>query len=313
MDAKWNGVFTALVTPFRPDSSFDAAAMRTLVERQIQAGVAGLVPCGTTGESASLTLEEHQQVVATVVEAARGRVPVIAGAGSNCYAKSLELSEKCIEAGADALLHVTPYYVKPTQRGLIQYFETLADSFEIPIVMYNVPGRTGVTMSSSTILQLAQHPYIVALKQASADMDALNAILYDRPVNFSILSGEDYLTLPMVAMGAEGVISVAGNVAPELMRRLVDSTGAGARAEAMALQAQLLPLFRALFLESNPIPVKFALWQLRLIQNELRMPLTRLAEEFHPRVIHAMVLAELALPETPAPIKPPVRSEIQHA
>ena len=313
MDANWRGVFTALVTPFLPNGALDVAAMRTLVERQVQAGVAGLVPCGTTGENASLSVAEHQQVVATVVDAAAGRVPVIAGAGSNSYARSLELSQRCVDAGADALLHVTPYYVKPTQSGLIQYFEALADAVQVPIVMYNVPGRTAVTLGSSSILQLAQHPFIVALKQASADIEALNAVLYDRPAGFAILAGEDALTLPMVAMGADGVISVTSNVAPELMCRLVTAASRGDRSTAMALQAQLLPLIRSLFLESNPIPVKFALGHLGLIQNVLRLPLTCLAEELHQQVNRAMALAEVTQQGAHVPSGRHMSSEIQHA
>jgi 4-hydroxy-tetrahydrodipicolinate synthase len=313
MDANWNGVFTALVTPFHPDGSLDTDALRRLVEWQIRTGVAGLVPCGTTGESAALTPDEHQRVVATVVEAAAGRVPVIAGAGANCYAKSLELSQRCLEAGAKALLHVTPYYIKPTQRGLVDYYQALADAVQAPILIYNVPSRTGVTLAGSTILQLARHPLLVALKQASSDLDALSAILYDCPEQFAVLSGEDSLTLPMVALGAHGVISVASNVAPGPMCDLVAAAHQGDRRSALARQAQLFPLMRALFLESNPIPVKFALGQLGRIQNVLRMPLTCLAEEFQPQLVHALALAEveppgarLAVPLAPLP-------ELQHA
>ncbi len=316
MEANWSGVYTALVTPFQPDGSFDPTAMQALVERQILAGVTGLVPCGTTGESAAMTAEEHQLVVARVVEAAAGRVPVVAGAGSNSFQTALELSKRCLDAGADALLHVTPYYIKPTQRGLVGYYESLAEAIDLPIIMYNVPSRTAVALSTSSILQLAQHPQIVGLKQAVADLDALNAILYERPAGFAILSGEDSLTVPMIAMGADGVISVTSNLAPALMCRLVKAALQGDRAATMNLQAQLLPLMKAMFVESNPIPAKFALSQLQLIHDQLRLPLGCLAEEYHAQVVNGMVLAELDLPTQLHPQQataPHRTTEVQHA
>lgn len=286
-----SGVYTALVTPFDEAGTFDEAAMRRLVDRQIAAGVQGLVPCGTTGEAAAMTVAEHEHVVAVVVEQARGRVPVIAGAGCNNAARAEELSRRCAAAGADMLLHVTPYYIKPTQAGLIAHFRRMADASDLPIIVYNVPGRTGVTITPATAVRLAEDPRIVGIKQAVSDLDQLADIMQGRPSRFAVLSGEDSLALPMLAMGASGVISVVANETPAEFVALVKSVLIGDLETARGIQRRLLPLMRANFVESNPIPVKYALSRMGLMQNVLRAPLTPLAAEHRSRVDAALATA----------------------
>jgi 4-hydroxy-tetrahydrodipicolinate synthase len=299
MRTRLNGVYTALVTPFDEDGVFDERAMRRLVDRQIAGGVQGLVPCGTTGEAAAMTADEHERVVAVVVEQAGGRVPVLAGAGCNNTAHAIELSQRCAAAGADMLLHVTPYYIKPTQAGLIAHFRRMADATDLPVVVYNVPGRTGVTITPATALALAEDPRIVGIKQAVADLDQLGDILQDRPSRFAVMSGEDSLALAMVAMGASGVISVVSNEAPAEFTSLIKSALIGDLFTAQALQRRLLPLMKANFAESNPIPVKFALAQLGLLQNVLREPMTALAAQDEDRV-HAALQSAGLLPAASA-------------
>lgn len=288
MHAHMSGVYTALVTPFRDDGKFDEPAMRNLVERQVEAGVSGVVACGTTGEAAALTDEEHQRVVACVVESVGGRITVVAGSGTNSLHHTRELSRRCMDAGADALLQVTPYYIKPTQAGLADYFRGLADAFPIPQILYNVPGRTGVNLQPATVLELAGHPRIQALKQAVTDLEVLNDMLYQRPSRFAVLSGEDALMLPMIALGADGVISVVSNLFPREIKALVAAALRGDRASAIAWQATLHEAMRGNFLEPNPIPVKFALWRMGLVENRLRAPLTPLSAHLHVRIEHGL-------------------------
>jgi 4-hydroxy-tetrahydrodipicolinate synthase len=275
------GVYTALVTPFDAAGCLDEAALRRLVRFQIAGGVAGLVPCGTTGEGSTLSLEEYDRVVGLVVEEARkaGRpVAVIAGAGSNDTRKAAALARCAQSAGADAVLAVTPYYNKPTQPGLVAHFSAIADAAELPVVLYNVPSRTGVNLLPETVLALAADPRFIGVKEASGNLDQAAEILRTRPAGFAVLSGEDSLTAPMIAIGAEGVIAVVSNEAPALLVELVNAALAGDRARAAALHARLLPLMRGNFRESNPIPVKWALARLGLIENVLRLPLMPLSE-----------------------------------
>ncbi len=288
-----SGVLTALITPFQPGGRLDEPALRRLVDRQIAAGVRGLVPCGTTGEAASLSPDEHERVVRVAVEQAAGRVLVLAGAGCNNTAHAIKLSRRCAAAGADALLHVTPYYVKPTQAGLVAHFRAVADAVDLPIVLYNVPGRTGVALAPQTILTLAEDPRFVGVKQAVADLEPLMDILRDRPAGFAVLSGEDALTLPMVALGADGVISVASNATPAGMVGLVAAVHAGHLAVARALHRRLLPFMRANFIESNPIPIKYAMARLGLCGPTVRLPMTPLALDCAPVVDAALETAGL--------------------
>jgi 4-hydroxy-tetrahydrodipicolinate synthase len=285
------GVFTALVTPFTDAGAVDEAALRKLVRRQIAGGVAGLVPCGTTGEAVTLDADEHERVVAITSEEARGArhaVRVIAGCGSNDTKKSMKLAERCRKAGADALLVVTPYYNKPTPRGLVEHYHAVAGAGELPVVIYNVPGRTGLNMMPETVLQLAEDPRFVAVKEASGNLDQACEILRARPPRFAVLSGEDSLALPMIACGGDGVIAVVSNEAPALLVALVNAALIGERDEAAALQAKLFPLMRANFKESNPIPVKWALHRLGLCGGALHLPLVPLSRAHHKAVEDAL-------------------------
>jgi len=267
------GAMTAVVTPFLPDGGLDIPALSALVRWQIEEGINGLVPCGTTGEGATLDDEEKRQVFAAVVEAAAGRVPVIAGVGSNCTRTTLASAAIAAETGADALLVVTPYYNKPNRSGMIAHYEAVAGATDLPVVVYNVPGRTGQNLGAELILRLARIPGIIAVKEASGNLDQMAAIIEGRPEGFALLSGDDALTLPAVALGAEGVISVVSNEAPAEMAQLVKAAAGGDLAGARRLHYRLLPLMRANFVETNPVPVKAAMALLGRCGATLRPPL----------------------------------------
>jgi 4-hydroxy-tetrahydrodipicolinate synthase len=293
---RFRGVFTALVTPFTAAGEIDEPALRRLVRWQIEEGVAGLVPCGTTGEGATLDPEEHESVVRAVVQEARAaprRVQIVAGAGANDTRRTVALAHRCRRAGADGLLVVTPYYNKPTQRGLVEHFRAVADGAELPLVVYNVPGRTGVNLLPETVLELASDPRFAGVKEASGSLDQASEILRGRPPGFAVLSGEDSLALPMIALGADGAVSVVSNEAPRLFCELVEEALSGGR-RAAELHARLFPLMRANFCESNPIPVKWALSRLGLAENRLRLPLTPLAPALAGRLESALAQAGLA-------------------
>lgn len=272
------GCGTALVTPFTRSGEVDEPALRRLVDWQIAEGVHFLVPCGSTGEAATLTAAEHRRVVEITVEVANGRVPIVAGAGSNDTARAIALSHEMRAAGATHLLHVSPAYNKPPQRGIIAHFRAIADVAELPIVIYNVPGRTASNIEARTTLTLAEHPQIVAIKEASGNLAQVTDILRNRPSTFSVLSGDDAMTLAVMAAGGDGVISVVSNATPHLMARLVDFCASGNFAEARALAMRLTPWFEAAFIDSNPIPVKAALSMMNRIENSLRLPLVPLLE-----------------------------------
>jgi 4-hydroxy-tetrahydrodipicolinate synthase len=285
-------MFTALVTPFR-DGALDEAALRDLVERQVEAGVDGLVPCGSTGESATLSHGEHRRVVEVVVEAVRGRVRVIAGTGSNSTAESIELTRHAREAGADGALLISPYYNKPTQQGIVAHYTAVARETGLPLIVYNIPGRTASNILPSTMARLAEVERVVGVKEASGDLAQVSAIVASCPDRFSVLSGDDALVLPIVAVGGKGVISTSSNVAPRQMVELVRAARAGDAERARRLHLGLLPLFEALFCETNPIPVKAALAMLGLVGEEIRLPLTPLGDSNRERVL--MVLKEQGL------------------
>ncbi len=274
----FKGAFTALVTPFS-DGQIDTQALRDHVDFQIEKGIDGLVPCGTTGEASTLSHDEHIEVVRITVEHAAGRVPVIAGSGSNSTAEALELTKRVKETGANAGLMITPYYNKPTQEGLFQHFSTIAEKVDIPIILYNVPGRTGINMLPDTVARLAAVPNIVGLKDAAADLKQTSYTRQLVPDDFVILSGEDTLVYPLMAVGASGVISVTSNILPgemaELCRRFLEGNMAGAA----ELHHRLLPMCDALFVETNPIPVKAALAMMGRIKNELRLPLVPISDK----------------------------------
>ena len=269
----FTGTGTALVTPFRPDGSLDEAALRSLVKRQIDAGINFLVPCGTTGESPTLTHAEHLRVVELTLEIAKGKVPVLAGAGGYNTAEVITLANELLQLGADGILSVTPYYNKPTQEGLFQHFKAIASAVNLPIILYSVQGRTGVNIEPSTVLRLSQIKNIVGIKEASGNISQMGAILNLVPKDFLVLSGDDSLTLPLIALGGRGLISVASNEIPAEMTRLVQSALSGEFVEARRLHFQYLSLMDINFVESNPIPVKAALAEMGLLQSVWRLPL----------------------------------------
>ena len=269
----FTGTGTALVTPFRTDGSLDESALRSLVKRQIDKGINFLVPCGTTGESPTLTHAEHLRVVELTLEIAKGKVPVLAGAGGYNTAEVISLANELQKLGADGILSVTPYYNKPTQEGLFQHFKAIASAVNLPIILYSVQGRTGVNIEPSTVLRLSQIPNIVGIKEASGNISQMGAILNLVPKDFLVLSGDDSLTLPLISLGGRGLISVASNEIPAEMTRLVRSALSGDFAEARRLHFQYLSLMDINFVESNPIPVKAALAEMGLLQPVWRLPL----------------------------------------
>ena len=268
----FKGCATALITPFREDGEIDEEGLRELVRMQERAGVDALVPCGTTGESATLTHKEHLKVIGIVREEAK-RAQVIAGAGSNATHEAIHLSKRAKDLGVDGVLLISPYYNKPNQKGIFRHYEAIAKAVDIPIVVYNVPSRTGSNIAASTVKRLSEVPNIVALKEASGNMAQINAILASVPEGFSVLSGDDLFTYPMMALGAKGVISVTSNVVPELMVEMTHAALEGDWARARALHFKLLPLFNDLFLDTNPIPVKTAMRMLKRPAGVFRLPL----------------------------------------
>jgi len=269
----FTGTGTALVTPFRTDGSLDETGLRSLVKRQIDAGINFLVPCGTTGESPTLTHAEHLRVVEITLEIAKGKVPVLAGAGGYNTAEVISLANELQKLGADGILSVTPYYNKPTQEGLFQHFKAIASAVNLPIILYSVQGRTGVNIEPSTVLRLSQISNIVGIKEASGNISQMGAILNLVPKDFLVLSGDDSLTLPLISLGGRGLISVASNEIPTEMTRLVQSALSSDFAEARRLHFQYLSLMDINFVESNPIPVKAALAEMGLLQPIWRLPL----------------------------------------
>jgi len=274
----FNGAFTALVTPFR-NGEVDVEALEGLVEFQIAQGIHGLVPCGTTGESPTLSEEEDRLVIETVVRVANGRVSVVAGTGSNNTASAIKYTKMAEEVGADGSLQVAPYYNKPTQEGLFRHFAAIAESTSLPLVLYNIPGRTSVTIAPETIAQLAEIPNIVGIKDSTLSMNMVSDIRRLCGEDFDILSGDDPMTLPLMALGGVGVISVASNVAPGAVSDLVNAMNSGDLARGRELHYRLLPLIRALSVETNPIPVKAAASLLGLCSDELRLPLVPMSSE----------------------------------
>lgn len=286
-----SGCGTALVTPFTSDGEVDERALRKLVEWQIAEGIHFLVPCGSTGEAATLSADEQRRVVEITVEVAKGRVPIVAGAGSNDTRKAIANSRMMKDAGATHLLHVSPMYSKPPQRGIIAHFRAIADATDLPIVLYNVPGRTASNMDARTTLALAEHENIVAVKEASGNLAQVDEILRGRPRGFAVFSGDDSLTLAMMAAGAEGIISVVSNAVPGPMARLAELCRDGRGDEARDLHTKLGAWMATAFIESNPIPVKAALAMMGRIHNVLRLPLVPLAEKHSEAVRAALVTA----------------------
>jgi len=277
----FHGSLVAIVTPFKK-GKLDEKALGDLIDWQIAQGTHGIVPCGTTGESATLTHEEHERVVAFTVEAARGRVPVIAGSGSNSTDEAIALTKHAKKAGADGALLITPYYNKPTQEGLYRHYKAVAEAVDLPIVLYNIPGRTSVNMLPPTVARLSSIKHIVAIKEGSGSLQQVSDIVQACGERMTVLSGDDALTLPMMALGAKGVITVTANIVPKDMAQMVEAFAAGKLADARKLHYKMSPLFAALFLETNPIPVKEAMGMMGKCSAELRLPLSlavRLVQE----------------------------------
>jgi 4-hydroxy-tetrahydrodipicolinate synthase len=266
-----------MITPFR-DGRVDEAGVRNLVRFHLKSGTDGLVPCGTTGEAVTMTEEEQLRVIEIVVDEVNHKIPVVAGTGTNNTAKTIKMTKAAKEIGADGALLVTPYYNKPTQQGLYLHFEAVARAVDLPIVLYNVPGRTSVNMLPETVARLAKIPGVVAIKEASGNMDQVSQIVESCPPEFAVLSGDDSLTLPMLALGGVGIVSVVGNIAPAAMSELVRAYRRGDVARARELHYQLFDLCRMMFVETNPIPVKTAAGLLGLCSDEMRLPLCPMAE-----------------------------------
>lgn len=296
MTTALRGCGTALVTPFTRDGTVDVEALRKLVEWQIEEGIDFLVPCGSTGEAATLSAEERELVVRTVVETARGRIPIMAGASHNATHLAAEEARRMSALGVTWLLSATPYYNKPTPEGLYRHFMTVADASSVPVCLYNVPGRTAVNMKPETVLRLAGHENIIGIKESSGDLAQVQHLLLGRPDDFAVLSGEDWMTLAIIAAGGDGLVSVASNEIPGLMSHLVRRCRQGDVAEAREILFHVLPLLEANFLESNPAPVKAALAYMGRIQDVLRLPLVPLSEHRRPALFGALQAAGVEAP-----------------
>jgi 4-hydroxy-tetrahydrodipicolinate synthase len=269
----FTGCGTALITPFRRDFSLDEDTLRRLVRRQIDSGIDFLVPCGTTGESPTLSRAEHLRVVQITLEEANGKVPVLAGAGGYNTAEVIELARELRRLGADGILSVTPYYNKPTQEGLFQHYQAIAAAVPLPIVVYSVQGRTGVNVEPATLARLARISNIVGVKEASGNISQMANVLHEVPASFHVLSGDDAITIPLIALGGRGIVSVASNEIPREMTQLAQAALSGDFAQARAIQARYLPLMNVNFVESNPIPVKAAMALMGLVEPVYRLPL----------------------------------------
>jgi 4-hydroxy-tetrahydrodipicolinate synthase len=285
------GSMVALITPMKTDNSLDWSSLHKLVDWHLEQGTHAIVVVGTTGESATLTVVEHLQVVKKVVDQVNGRIPVIAGTGANSTAEAVELTQAAKDAGVDACLLVTPYYNKPTQEGLFLHHQHIARAVAIPQILYNVPGRTGVDMKTETALRLADVPNIIGIKEATGDLQRAKALIEQAPASFAIISGDDATAVELILMGGKGDISVTANVVPNQIARMCELALDGYAEAARAINARLLPLHDAMFVESNPIPVKWAVAQLGLIQSGIRLPLTSLSEQYHAQVKAAMAMA----------------------
>lgn len=285
------GSMVALVTPMNADNSLDWASLHKLVDWHLEQGTHGIVAMGTTGESATLNVNEHLAVIKKVIDQVNGRIPVIAGTGANSTSEAVEWTQAAKDLGADACLLVTPYYNKPTQEGLFLHHSHIAQAVAIPQFLYNVPGRTGVDMKPETALRLAKVPNIIGIKEATGDLERAKLLIEQAPAGFAIISGDDATAVDLILLGGKGDISVTANVVPAAIARMCELALDGNAQEARAINERLLPLHTAMFVESNPIPVKWAVEQLGLIQSGIRLPLTRLSEQYHQQVKTAMQAA----------------------
>jgi len=294
MRPAWTGLGTALVTPFKADGSLDEPGIRRLAQRQVEEGVHFVVPCGTTGESPTLTREEHLRVVELVVDAVEGRVPVLAGAGGYNTPEVVELARALEHLGAQGILSVTPYYNKPTQDGLVKHYETIASGTSLPVIVYNVPGRTGCNVEPRTIARLSAVPTIVGVKEASGNMTQICEVMRVVPDDFIVLSGDDAMALPVMSIGGRGVISVASNVVPAAMAGLVEAAERGDFAAARSAHQRLIKFMLVNFVESNPIPVKAAMAMLGLLEEHYRLPMVSPSAGSRTKISEALGELELA-------------------
>ena len=290
----FNGAITAIVTPFTEKGNIDLGAFKNLIRFQLESGIDGIVPCGTTGESPTLEKEEQLEVIKTAVDMCKGKVPVIAGAGSNSTKHAVEMTTKAAELGADATLQVNPYYNKPTQEGLYRHFSAIAKAADIPVVLYNIKGRTGVNLETATLERLArEHSNIVGIKEASGDINQMHDVIKRLPKEFDVLSGDDNMALPLMKLGGKGVISVASNIVPKEMHNLTQYALDGDFAKAEEINNRLMPLFKACFLETNPIPIKAALAIKGMIKEYYRLPMCAMGQENREKL--RQVLQELSI------------------
>ena len=292
----FQGTGTAMITPFKSDGSIDEQALRRFVDFQISGGVDMLLPCGTTGEGATLDDSETDRVLEIVLDQSRRRVPVILGAGSNSTAKAVQMTKRAKRLGADGVLSVGPYYNKPTQQGFYEHFKAIAEADDIPVIVYNVPGRTGSNIETKTMLRLAEIVNIVAVKEASGNLGQIMDIIRDRPGDFRVLSGDDALTLAVIALGGDGVVSVVSNETPAMMSALTNAALEQNLVKARELHYKLLPLMNINFIESNPIPVKAALAMMGLLEENYRLPLVRITAASRDKV--SQIVEALGLLET---------------
>ena len=287
-----NGSLVAIVTPMLPGGALDLRGLAKLIDFHVANGTAGIVVVGTTGESPTVNVDEHCLLIKTAVEHAAGRIPLIAGTGANSTSEAIELTAYARRVGAHSCLSVVPYYNKPTQEGLYRHFRTIAEEVDIPLILYNVPGRTVADLANATVLRLAEVPGIVGIKDATSDLgrgsELIRALRAASKTDFAVYSGEDITALPLIFMGGQGVISVTANAAPKLMAEMCAAALAGDVAKARAINNRLLPLHRELFVEANPIPIKWALAEMGWINAEVRLPLTLLAPQFHETVRAAL-------------------------
>ncbi|HKX37860.1 MAG TPA: 4-hydroxy-tetrahydrodipicolinate synthase [Burkholderiales bacterium] len=290
------GSLVAIVTPMREDGSLDLARYRKLIDWHVEEGTDAIVAVGTTGESPTVDFDEHKELIRIAVQSSRGRIPVIAGTGGNSTAEAIELTESAKKAGATACLSVVPYYNKPTQEGLYRHFRKIAESVDLPMIVYNVPGRTVADLQNDTVLRLAEVPGIIGIKDATANIERGSDLIRRAPRNFAIYSGDDATALALILLGGHGCISVVANVAPKLMHQMCAAALVGDVKRARELNMKLLPLHQRLFVEANPIPVKWALAEMGMIEPGLRLPLSPLAERFHDTVREALHDAGVSLP-----------------
>ena len=281
---RFKGVYTALVTPFNRDGSFDEGAMREILDIQIREKVRGVLPMGTTGESPTLSHDEHLKVIEMVVKHVNGRVTVMAGTGSNSTEEAVKMTKLAKECGADCSLQVAPYYNKPTQEGFYRHFVKIADTVDIPLIIYNIPGRCGKNIENSTMLKMAQHKNICSVKEASGNISQVMELAADKPEDFDIMAGDDNLGFPIISLGGTGIVSVASNLIPDLMVKLADACLSGNLDEARKMHYMLLPFFKAEFIDTNPIPIKYMMSLKGLIQETYRLPLCELDSSLKARV-----------------------------